>query len=82
MPVHPSEENAESNITEKVMKDPSSNTESKASDHSLHSDEQGSQGGIKAKAQDFISKGPQITDKLPEAASKDDLKARAAELNK
>lgn len=39
MPVHPTEEEAPSNITEKLAKDPSSNTESTASDHPSHFNE-------------------------------------------
>ena len=35
MPVHPSEEEAPSGIFEKVAKDPSSTTESTASDHGM-----------------------------------------------
>lgn len=97
MPVLPQEENAGDNLTESVMKNPSSNTESKASDHPIHQNEHSTG---KAAASDFNSKGPQISDskqeklryysyyiltlitEMPEAASSDELKARAAELNK
>ena len=59
MPVHPSEENAPEGLTEKVAKDPSSNTESTASTHEHHHNEH-TPGDIKAQASDFQSKGPQI----------------------
>ncbi|KAJ5194449.1 hypothetical protein N7491_001787 [Penicillium cf. griseofulvum] len=36
----------------------------------------------KATAADFISKGPQIPDNMPPKASKEELEARAKELNK
>ena len=39
MPVHPSEENAPEGLTEKVAKDPSSTTESTASEHEGHANE-------------------------------------------
>lgn len=57
MPVHPSEEEAPSGIFEKVAKDPSSNTESTASDHAIHENEQTP---AKASAEDFQSPGPVI----------------------
>ena len=96
MPVLPQEENAGDNLTESVMKNPSSNTESNASDHPIHHNEHGTG---KAAASDFKSKGPQLSDskqeeshcschiltpvtEMPEAASSQELKARAAELNK
>ncbi|MCJ1264881.1 hypothetical protein MMC22_004756 [Lobaria immixta] len=82
MPVHPSEEEAPSGIFEKVAKDPSSNTESTASDHEHHENEH-TPG--KASAQDFQSPGPVIpltADDLPPKASKEELQARDAELNK
>ena len=64
MPVHPSEEITDSNLTEKVAKDPSSTTGSTASEHSAHFNEHnpgsGSGGETKAKAQDHMAKGPQI----------------------
>lgn len=58
MPVHPSEEEAPSGIYEKIAKDPSSLTESTASDHDQHDNEHTP--GDKASAQDMQSKGPQI----------------------
>jgi len=58
MPVHPSEEEAPSGIYEKIAKDPSSTTESTASEHKEHHNEH-TPGG-KASAQDMQSKGPQI----------------------
>ncbi|CAI7574532.1 hypothetical protein PENPOL_c008G06316 [Penicillium polonicum] len=39
-------------------------------------------GQQKATAADFISKGPQIPDNMPPKASKEELEARAKELNK
>lgn len=55
MPVHPSEEEAPSGIFEKVAKNPSSNTESTASDHDAHKNEHNL-----PTAQDFESPGPAI----------------------
>lgn len=102
MPVHPSEEEAPTGLTEAVAKNPSSTTESTASDHADHQTEHTPGDGVKATAQDFQSKGPQIptsmdgrkppqlgdgTDTdgevdMPPKASKEELKARAEELNK
>lgn len=58
MPVHPSEEEASSGIFDQVAKDPSSATESTASDRPLHNDDRSGDG--KATAKDFQSKGPAI----------------------
>ncbi|KAL8826091.1 MAG: hypothetical protein Q9191_004008 [Dirinaria sp. TL-2023a] len=85
MPVHPSEEEAPTGLTEKVAKDPSSSTESTASDHEAHHNEHDPHHTMKASAQDFQSKGPQIPmsmDDMPPKASKAELQARAEELNK
>ncbi|KAL8773518.1 MAG: hypothetical protein Q9209_001622 [Squamulea sp. 1 TL-2023] len=85
MPVHPSEEEAPQGLYEKIAKDPSSTTESTASDHETHHNEHAPDASGKASAQDFQSKGPQIPmnmDDMPPKASKEELKARAAELNK
>ena len=60
MPVHPSEEEAPTGLTEKVAKNPSSSTESTASDHAAHYNEHSPGDQTKATAQDFQSKGPQI----------------------
>jgi len=60
MPVHPSEEEAPTGLTEKIAKDPSSTTESTASDHESHQNEHTPGDSLKASAQDFQSKGPQI----------------------
>ena len=60
MPVHPAEEEAPSGLTETVAKDPSSATESTASSHEHHDNEHTPGSGMKASAQDFQSKGPQI----------------------
>ncbi|KAL9107375.1 MAG: hypothetical protein Q9227_007740 [Pyrenula ochraceoflavens] len=81
MPHLPTEEEAPSNLTEKVAKNPSSQTESTASHHDMHDNEHGT-AKVKATAQDHASKGPAIPDEMPEKASKEELKARAAELNK
>ena len=59
MPVHPSEEIAPEGLTEKIAKDPSSNTESTASTHEHHHNEH-TPGDVKAQASDFQTKGPQI----------------------
>ncbi|KAL8904447.1 MAG: hypothetical protein Q9171_007050 [Xanthocarpia ochracea] len=85
MPHHPSEEEAPEGLYEKVAKDPSSTTESTASDHETHQNEHAPDASAKASAQDFQSKGPQIPmsmDDMPPKASKEELRARAAELNK
>ncbi|KAF6239505.1 hypothetical protein HO173_002049 [Letharia columbiana] len=81
MPVHPSEEEAPSGIFEKIAKDPSSASESTASDHEHHENEH-TPG--KASAQDHQSKGPAIPmnmSDMPPKASKEELKARSEELN-
>jgi len=77
MPVHPSEENTQDHIFDQVAKESDNST---ASDHPLHKETEGS--WKKATAHDHKSKGPQLSDNLPEAASKDELKAKAQELNK
>ncbi|KAL9594455.1 MAG: hypothetical protein Q9219_007025 [cf. Caloplaca sp. 3 TL-2023] len=85
MPHHPSEEEAPEGIYEKVAKDPSSTTESTASDHEHHHNEHAPDASAKASATDFQSKGPQIPmsmDDMPPKASKEELRARAEELNK
>ncbi|KAL6721857.1 hypothetical protein ACLMJK_000962 [Lecanora helva] len=86
MPVHPSEEEAPSGIYEKVAKDPSSASESTASDHEHHANEHSPHQSAKASAQDFQSKGPQIpmsmSDMPPVEGSKQERMARAEELNK
>ncbi|KAL8749780.1 MAG: hypothetical protein Q9184_006668 [Pyrenodesmia sp. 2 TL-2023] len=85
MPHHPSEEEAPEGIYEKIAKNPSSTTESTASDHEHHHNEHAPDAGLKASVQDLQSKGPQIPqsmDDMPPKASKDELRARAAELNK
>lgn len=60
MPHHPSEEEAPEGIYEKVAKNPSSVTETTASDHEGHHNEHDPDASGKASAQDFQSKGPQI----------------------
>jgi len=81
MPVLPSEENAPEGLTEKVAKDPSSQTDSTASDHPSHENEH-TPG--RPSTQDFVSKGPvipQTKEDMPPAASKEELQAKAKELN-
>jgi hypothetical protein len=56
MPHHPSEEETESNVFDKVAK---GNPESNASDHPLHRE---NQEPVKASAADHKSKGPAIPD--------------------
>lgn len=96
MPHHPSEENAPDGIFEKVAKDPSSKSESTASDDQGHKNEHTP---IDPAATSAEGPGPVIPDseimfssrsylladvcvELPQAESKDELRARAAELNK
>ncbi|KAI9804957.1 MAG: hypothetical protein M1833_006260 [Piccolia ochrophora] len=83
MPVHPAEENAEGGLTEKIAKNPSSATDSTASQHPDHKDDYSAG---KAQAQDFnATPGPAIPQKmsdLGEPASKEELKAKAEQLNK
>lgn len=57
MPHLPSEENAPDGIFEKVAKDPSTKSESTASDHDVHKNEHNP-----ISPQDFHSKGPVIPD--------------------
>ncbi|KAL8777133.1 MAG: hypothetical protein Q9213_007993 [Squamulea squamosa] len=85
MPVHPSEEEAPQGLYEKIAKNPSSTTESTASDHEAHHNEHDPDASGKASVQDFQNKGPQIPmsmEDMPPKASKEELRARAAELNK
>ncbi|KAI9817499.1 MAG: hypothetical protein M1827_001109 [Pycnora praestabilis] len=83
MGAHPAEENTEEGITEMIAKNPSSNTNSTASDHHTHKDDTS---GGKAQASDFqATPGPAIPhtmEDMPPKASKEELKARAEELNK
>ncbi|EXJ80165.1 hypothetical protein A1O1_08307 [Capronia coronata CBS 617.96] len=77
MPHHPAEENTQSHIFDKVAKESADST---ASDHPLHDE---NKGPLKqATSEDHRSKGPQLSDNMPPASSKDDLKAKAQELNK
>lgn len=80
-------------ITDMLAKDPSAATDSTASDHPIHQDGEdhkgsGSSGGIqlRAEAKDFhATPGPAIPQNVGDLgtpASKEELKARAAELNK
>ncbi|MCJ1256052.1 hypothetical protein MMC24_003872 [Lignoscripta atroalba] len=80
MPVNQGEETAPSGIFEKVAKDPAQ-SESTASSHEAHENEH-TPG--KPSVQDIQSKGPaipQTMDDMPPKASKEELKARAKELN-
>lgn len=97
MPPHPAEEEAPSGIFEKVAKNPSSGTDSTASENDQHKNEHNL-----PSAQDFHSKGPAIPMTkdgwhsmswawathtyvlldLPPKSSKEELQARAEELNK
>ncbi|KAF2135547.1 uncharacterized protein K452DRAFT_260260 [Aplosporella prunicola CBS 121167] len=83
MPVHEAEEYASGSITDKVAKESS---DSNASDHPLHSGDTGATSGGKegkASAADHSAPpGPVMAEGLGEPASKEELKARAAELNK
>jgi hypothetical protein len=56
MPVHPAEETAPSNLTDKVAQESS---DSNASDHPIHDE---NKGPVKATAADHSSKGPAIPD--------------------
>jgi len=83
MPVLPTEETAPPNLTEAVAKNPSSSTDSTASEHPAHDNEH-TPGGEKASAQDMISKGPQVPktmEEMPPKASKEEMRRRAEELN-
>ncbi|ETN40207.1 uncharacterized protein HMPREF1541_04483 [Cyphellophora europaea CBS 101466] len=60
MPVHPTEETAPSNLTDKVAQESSDST---ASDHPIHDE---NKGPVKATADDHKSKGPAI----PESTSR------------
>lgn len=97
MPHHPSEENAPEGIYEKVAKDPSTKSESTASEDDGHKNEHNP---INPASSSSGGPGPVIPDselinssfrsclhiddtvELPEAESKEDLQARAVELNK
>ncbi|GAB7342075.1 hypothetical protein MBLNU457_g0356t1 [Dothideomycetes sp. NU457] len=83
MPSHPAEETATGSITDQVAKESKDST---ASSHSMHQEDTGATSGgsqSKATAQDHsATPGPVISESLGEPASKEDLKKRAAELNK
>ncbi|EXJ86358.1 hypothetical protein A1O3_03309 [Capronia epimyces CBS 606.96] len=77
MPQHPAEENTQSHIFDKVAKESSDST---ASNHPLHDE---NKGPLKqATSEDHRSKGPQLSDNLPPAADKEELRAKAREMNK
>jgi len=72
MPVMPTEENTGGDITDQVAKESKDST---ASDHPIHDK--------KAHAMDHhATPGPVISEDIGKPASKEELKARAAELNK
>ncbi|KAL0260338.1 hypothetical protein SLS55_004024 [Diplodia seriata] len=83
MPVHPAEETATGSITDHVAKNSADST---ASDHPLHdTDTNVTSGGASSKAHASDHKahpGPVIAEDIGKPASKEELKARAAELNK
>ncbi|OJD35257.1 peptidase c40 [Diplodia corticola] len=83
MPVHPAEETATGDITDQVAK---ASSDSTASSHPLHDTESNvTSGGSNSKAHASDHKahpGPVIVDDIGKPASKEELKARAAELNK
>ncbi|GAB7348054.1 hypothetical protein MBLNU459_g6089t1 [Dothideomycetes sp. NU459] len=80
MPVHPKEEETAGNLTDQVAKESSDST---ASTHDMHKEEHNVTSGGKATIQDHkATPGPVIAEGLGEPASKEDLKKRAAELNK
>lgn len=84
MPVHQAEEVASGSITDQVAKESKDST---ASDHPIHQEETGAtsggSAGAKATEQDHAANlGPVKADSYPEKAGKEELKARAAELNK
>ena len=80
MPVHPAEENAGGSITDKVAKESSDST---ASSHQLHNEDHSgvTSGGSVGAAAHKANLGPVKADDLPAAASKEELKKRATELN-
>ncbi|KAI9891907.1 MAG: hypothetical protein M1814_002292 [Vezdaea aestivalis] len=82
MPVHPSEENAHTagheSITESVAANPSSNTDSTASEHSIHREQPTNTQAHNATPGPVISKSVEDV----KTASKDESRAKAKELNK
>ncbi|KAK5941639.1 hypothetical protein PMZ80_005588 [Knufia obscura] len=76
MPAHSSEETAPSNLTDKIAQD---SKDSNASDHPLHDE---NKGAVEQAFNTGRAGGPQKPDNMPEAKSKDELKAKAAEMNK
>ncbi|KAI4721718.1 hypothetical protein E4T48_02019 [Aureobasidium sp. EXF-10727] len=80
MPHHDKEENTTGNLTDMVAKESS---DSNASSHPMHDVDNSATSGGKATTQDHSANpGPVMAEGLGEPASKDDLKKRAAELNK
>lgn len=79
MPVHPAEETTSGSITDKVAKESS---DSNASSHQIHQEEnQATSGGSVAAQAHKANPGPVKADNLPTPASKEELKKRAEELN-
>ncbi|KAK8212845.1 hypothetical protein M8818_003010 [Zalaria obscura] len=80
MPVHQKEEETTGSITDQVAKESS---DSNASTHPMHQADTKATSGGKATIEDHKgTPGPVMAEGLGEPASKDDLKKRAAELNK
>ncbi|KAF7845933.1 hypothetical protein BT93_L0003 [Corymbia citriodora subsp. variegata] len=80
MPHHPKEEETSSHITDQVAKESSDST---ASSHEMHQGETGATSGGKATIEDHkATPGPVMSQGLGEPKGKDELKARAEELNK
>ncbi|KAF2017453.1 hypothetical protein BU24DRAFT_420504 [Aaosphaeria arxii CBS 175.79] len=80
MPVHPAEENATGNITDKVAKESSDST---ASSHPAHQeDNKATSGGSVSANAHKANLGPVVDQDIGKPASRDELKARSEELNK
>ena len=80
MPVHPAEENATGSITDQVAKESNDSTASSAP---LHQEDTGAtSGGSLGAMAHKANPGPVIAENIGEPASKEELKKRAAELNK
>ena len=82
MPVHPAEEIAGGSITDKVAKESSDSNASSAPLHFSKEADKATSGGQVAAQAHKANPGPVQADNLPAAASKEELKKRAEELNK
>ncbi|KAK5082533.1 hypothetical protein LTR70_008187 [Exophiala xenobiotica] len=76
MPSHASEETAPSGLTDKVAQESS---DSNASNHPIHDE---NKGPVEQAFNTGRAGGPQKPDNMPEAKSKEELKAKASEMNK